>query len=60
VSECSSFTPGQKVRIQDGPLQGLEAIFEREMSDRQRVVLLLQSVAYQARVVVHVDQIANL
>lgn len=60
MSKCSSFTPGQKVRIQDGPLQGLEAIFEREMSDRQRVTLLLQSVAYQARVVVHVDQVANL
>ena len=60
VSKCSSFTPGQKVRIQDGPLQGLEAIFEREMSDRQRVALLLQSVSYHARVVVRVDQVAHL
>ena len=60
VSKCSSFQPGQKVRIHDGPLQGLEAVFECEMSDRQRVTLLLQTVAYQARVVVPVDQIANL
>ncbi len=60
VSKCSSFMPGQKVRIQVGPLLGMEAIFERELSVRQRVALLLQSVAYQARVVVHVDQVANL
>jgi transcriptional antiterminator RfaH len=60
MTKCTAFQPGQKVRIQDGPLQGLEAVFESEMSDRQRVTLLLQTVAYQARVVVPVDQIANL
>ncbi len=56
----SSFQPGQKVRIQAGPLRGLEAVFECEMSDRRRVTLLLETVAYQARVVVPADQIANL
>jgi len=60
VSNHSSFQPGQKVRIHDGPLQGFEAVFECEMSDRQRVTLLLKTVAYQARVVVPVSQIANL
>jgi len=60
VSNCSSFQPGQKVRIHDGPLKGFEAVFECEMSDRRRVSLLLERVAYQARVVVPVDQIANL
>jgi len=59
VSKCSTFQPGQKVRIHQGPLQGLEAIFESEMSDRQRVTLLLETVAYQARVVVPINQIAN-
>ena len=57
---AASFAPGQIVRIQDGPLQGLEAIFEHEMGDRQRVVLLLQTLAYQARVVVPYEQIVNL
>ena len=56
----TSFKTGQSVRIQDGPLQGLEAVFEREMSDHQRVVLLLQTLAYQARVVVPYEQIVNL
>lgn len=60
VSNSSSFQPGQKVRIHEGPLQGFEAVFECEMSDRQRVTLLLKTVAYQARVVVPVTQIATL
>jgi len=60
VAHCSSFQPGQKVRIHDGPLQGFEAVFECAMSDRRRVSLLLESVAYQARVVVPVDHITKL
>ena len=38
-----SFAPGQPVRIHSGSLQGVEAIFEREMGDQQRVMLLLQA-----------------
>jgi transcriptional antiterminator RfaH len=52
-------TPGEVVRIQAGPLQGLEAVFERGMSDHQRVVLLLRTLTYQARVVLPVEQVAN-
>ena len=58
VTKSIAFQPGQKVRIQNGPLQGFEAVFECEMSDQQRVALLLKTVAYQARVVVQADQIA--
>lgn len=60
VQAATPFKPGQKVRIQDGPFQGLEAVFECEMSDRQRVALLLKAVAYQARVVVRADQVTSL
>ena len=56
----SVFTPGQVVRIEEGPLCGLEAVFEREMADHQRVVLLLRALAYQARVVVPLEQVANI
>ena len=56
----ATFSAGQSVRIQEGPLQGLEAVFEREMSDHQRVVLLLRALTSQWRVVVPVDQVANL
>ena len=52
--------PGDRVRVEWGPLEGLEAVFERELSDQQRVVLLFQRLAYQARVVVEADQVVNL
>lgn len=45
-------TPGQTVRLREGPLAGIEAVFERELSSRQRVVLLLRVLSYQARLVV--------
>ncbi len=54
-----SFTPGEVVRIHAGPLQGLEAVFQREMTDQQRAVLLLRTLSYQARVVVPLEQVVN-
>lgn len=49
------FKAGQVVRIQDGPFEGLEAVFEREVPAKQRVVLLLKMLSCQARVVVDRD-----
>src|SRR5437773_9541193 len=54
-----ALTPGEVVRIQAGPLQGLEAVFEREMSDHQPIVLLLRTLTYQARVVLPFEQVVN-
>ena len=51
---------GQTVKIQDGPLGGLHAVFEREMTGQQRAVLLLRTLAYQARIVVPLEQVVNL
>ena len=50
---------GQPVHIQQGPLLGLEAVFEQELNDPQRIVLLLESLSYQARVVVPMAQVAD-
>ncbi len=55
-----SLKVGDQVHIRDGPLEGLEAVFERQIGDRQRVVLLLRTLAYQARVIVPVEQVVNL
>jgi transcriptional antiterminator RfaH len=51
------FGPGDRVRVTWGPLEGLEAIFERELTDQQRVVLLFRAAAFPARVVVDASQI---
>ena len=50
---------GQVVRIVRGPLEGVEAIFERNVSGSQRVVLLLRAIAYQARLVVPRELVSN-
>ncbi|HEX8474387.1 MAG TPA: transcription termination/antitermination NusG family protein [Pyrinomonadaceae bacterium] len=46
------FKPGDKVVIKDGPLQSLIGVFERETSEAHRVMILLETVSYQARLVV--------
>jgi transcriptional antiterminator RfaH len=40
-----TFSPGQRVKIGEGPFAGLDAIFLEEMPDRERVVLLLDAVS---------------
>jgi transcriptional antiterminator RfaH len=52
------FAVGQSVRISEGSLCGLEAVFERELSGTQRAVLLLKTLSFQARVIVDLDHIA--
>lgn len=46
----SAMSPGAHVLVADGPLKGLCGVFEREMSDRERVIVLLDAIEYQARV----------
>jgi transcriptional antiterminator RfaH len=57
--ERPSFTSGQAVRIQEGPFRGFNAVFVHEMSDQQRVVLLLQALSYQARVIVDLEHVVT-
>ena len=40
---------GDHVTVREGPLQGLVGIFEREVDDSNRVMVLLQAIEYQAR-----------
>lgn len=54
-----SWRPGDRVRLGPGPLEGLEAIFERELTDQQRVVVLLRCLTYEARVIVDLAQVVN-
>lgn len=45
-----SLKAGDQVIINEGPLRGLEGIFEQEISDGERAIVLLKTVDYQARV----------
>ncbi|MEI8063575.1 MAG: hypothetical protein WCH84_05885, partial [Verrucomicrobiota bacterium] len=51
------FKPGDIVEIQTGPLRGLQGVFEREMSDHDRVVVLLEVLAKSTRVQVSREQL---
>ena len=54
------FKPGDIVEVQTGPLRGLQGIFEREMSDRDRVVILLDALAKGTRVEISREQVEKL
>ena len=54
------FSPGQIVRIQDGPLCGLEAVFEKKLDGTSRAVLLLKAISFQARVILEFQHVANM
>ena len=54
------FSPGQVVRIQAGPLCGLEAVFKKKLDKTSRVVLLLKAISFQARVILESQHVANM
>ena len=54
------FSPGQVVRIQCGPLCGLEAVFEKKLDGTSRAVLLLRAMSFQARVILEFQHVANM
>ncbi len=50
VIQAPRLKAGDVIEIQEGPLRGLQGIFEREMNDHERVIVLLQTLAGGARV----------
>lgn len=55
VSLDEPFRRGDEVRIKDGSLKGLNGIFDRTMKDKNRVMIFLTAINYQASVVVERD-----
>lgn len=51
------FRPGDKVVIKGGVLESFVGIFEREMNDSERVMILLQTMNYQGHVIVEKNAI---
>ena len=47
-----SFKKGEKVEIKEGPLEGVSGIFDSRVKDSDRVVILLNAIASQARMVI--------
>ena len=57
VGKPKELNSGQLVQIKDGPFVGLEAVFMREMSGHQRAMVLLRTLALQARIVLEINQL---
>ena len=51
---------GDKVMINDGPLRSLVGVFERELKDSERVMILLDAVSFQGRLVVARGQVRKM
>lgn len=51
VRTGSDFKPGDKLVIGDGALKGFMGVFEREMKESNRIMVLLTAVSYQAHIV---------
>ena len=47
-----SFKKGERVEIKEGPLEGVVGIFDSRVKDSDRVIILLNAIASQSRVVV--------
>jgi transcription antitermination factor NusG len=52
VTISPQYRPGDRVEITEGPLRGLEAIFQQVLNDRDRVAILLSTLAHPTRAIV--------
>ncbi len=43
---------GDEIQVMEGPLKGIRGIFKREMTQNERVLILLHYVAYQGQLIV--------
>jgi transcriptional antiterminator RfaH len=47
--------PGDEIVVKDGVFKGIHGIFERSLSNSDRVVILLKAIQFQARIIVDRD-----
>ena len=47
-----SFTKGESVEIKEGPLEGVRGIFDSRIKDSDRVIILLNAITSQSRMIV--------
>lgn len=49
---------GEEVMIMSGPLAGLRAIFVQKMKPRERILILLKTISYQAKIIINGEIVA--
>ncbi len=48
---------GDEIEVVEGPLKGLRGIFQKEIGDRERVMILLNYVSYQGQLLIEKSKI---
>lgn len=43
---------GDEIEVMEGPLKGLRGLFHRELTDKERVLILLNYVSYQGQLII--------
>ena len=43
---------GDEIEVVEGPLKGLRGVFKRELTERERVLILLNYVSYQGQLII--------
>ncbi|MGB8508765.1 MAG: transcription termination/antitermination NusG family protein [Pyrinomonadaceae bacterium] len=54
------FEAGSNLMVEEGPLKGFSAIFQKRLNGTSRIMLLLQTVSYQASVIVDSSQVRKM
>ena len=52
--------PGDEIVVMEGPLKGLKGVFARDLSDGQRVMILLNYVSYQGSLLIKKSKIKKI
>jgi len=55
-----TFTRVDVVRIKEGPLCGIEAVFEKEMIGQEQAMLFMKTLVCQVRVILDLKLVVNL
>jgi transcriptional antiterminator RfaH len=48
---------GDEIEVVEGPLKGLRGIFKKDLTDRDRVLILLNYVSYQGQLLIEKDKL---
>jgi transcription antitermination factor NusG len=48
---------GDEIEVMEGPLKGLRGIFEKELTAKERVIILLNYVTYQGQLVIEKEKL---
>jgi transcriptional antiterminator RfaH len=59
INLTKEFQPGEKVRITGGRFHDMRGIFLRDVDDARRVLILLETIQFQARAVIDREQISR-